>query len=225
MNSVTAAQVLASARNHLNDDAGVLWRDAKLMPRLQEAHRELQLQMMLTGVPVLTTRSQVLSVPANTLDLSTVSNYPTNLVQPIAMYEKKVGQAVSSFVLMTETDDLPLIDQQTELLYWTWTEQTIKLLGATQANEVLLQYRKGITIPQTVNDTIGIYFGELFLSYRIAALAIQSKEPRQASIFNTDAKNAISSISRAAQKEMQNLPARRRGYHRTRNNYSVIREL
>ena len=227
-----AYQVLTSARTYLNDDDATLWPDARLLPKLQEAHRELALRLLLNGVPVTNALTAVLTVPANTVDgqnvdMSTVSGYPTDIVEPIWLKERTVGQTNQDFVDMTEVDFLPNLQKSTELVWWTWFQEKIFLLGALNDVQVQLRYRRGLTTPITVNDPIGVLYGELFLSRRTAAIAVEStgKDAARALNLTQEANNHFDTIRRAAIKEMQNLPARQRPYHRGRGRSRVLRDF
>lgn len=225
---VQAGEVLASVRTHLNDDDGIQWPDFRLLPKLREAHRHMQLALVQNGVPVIAETSSVMLVPANTTDCSTVPNYPTNLVFPVWMKERMQGQRTQDFVDMTEVDFLPQIDPSTELIWWCWNKQTISFIGAIQNREVLLRYRGGLKIPQEVTDPIGPFWGELFLSFKTAAIAIGSISPinvDKLTYLQTQADMHLESLLNAAATEAQNLPAKRRPYHRGRGRSRVLRDF
>jgi hypothetical protein len=219
----TAAQVLDSARAHLDDFQGTLWTDPRLLPMLQEAHRELQAKLLLNGLQIMNEVTPVLTVPALTTNFSLVTGYPTDLVEPIWMKERQVGQLNEDFADMQEVDFIPNVRQSTELVWWCWQEEKIIFLGATNNVEVQLRYRRYLTTPLTVNDTIGVLLGENHLSYRTASLASNSVgRPRKD--LEGAAQSNLDIVIRAAVKELQNLPAKRRPYHRGRGRNRVLRD-
>lgn len=227
-----AHQVLDSARTYLDDDDRSSWPDQKLLPKLQEAHRELALKLILAGVPVTNEISSVITVTANTIDgqnvdVSTMTGYPTDMIQPVWLKERAIGQTNQDFVPMTEVDFLPNLQKSTELIWWCWQQEKIFVLGALNDVQILLRYRRGLVTPVTVNDPIGVLYGELFLSRRIASMAIESRgdNAARAASLNTEAMMHFDTIKRAAVKEMQNLPARRRPYHRGRGRSRVLRDF
>lgn len=225
---VQAGEVLVAARTHLNDDEGIIWPDQKLFPKLREAHRMLQLALVQNGVPIITEISLIMSVPAGTQDLSTCINYPQNLVWPIWLKERMPGQTWQDFVDMTEVDYLPNINPSTELVWWTWNQQTIRFLGAIQDREVHLRYRGGLFIPAEVTDTIGPFWGELYLSFKTAALAVGSVFPLNMDRLNMlegQAARNLDDLLVTAALESQNLPAKRRPYHRGRGRSRVLRDF
>ena len=245
---VTAGTVLDSARSHLNDELGLNWPDHKLFPKLQEAHRELQSSLVLAGVPLIDTTSLVITVPPfvnedGNLNLSTgvdssgspfimmddgfgnlvlnpsaTPNYPTDIIEPLDLFERQVGQYRVDFVKMNQVEFLPDYSKDTFLRYWSWNGEAIILLGATVAVQVKIHYRRQLQIPTVNSDSIGVTLGETFLSYKTALLALQSAD------FNTNVKTLsylegqsekfLSKIVRINIKEMQNNPVKRIPYHR-----------
>lgn len=223
-----AGEVLAAARTHLNDDEGIIWPDQKLFPKLREAHRMLQLALVQNGVPVVAEVSVVISVPANTKDCSTCVGYPQNLIFPVWMKERAQFQRDQDFVDMTEVDYLPQLDPSTELIWWNWNQQTVSFIGCNQNRECLLRYRGGLKIPQEATDTIGPFWGELFLSFKTAALAVGSVTPRDTDriqLLEGQAAKNLDDLLITASLESQNLPAKRRPYHRGRGRSRVLRDF
>lgn len=225
------AQVLDSARTHLNDDEATLWNDQKLIPKLQEAYRELMSQLYLSGVPLTYATTSVLTVPADlvdghNVDMSAVSGYPTNIIEPIYMKERSVGQLNTDFVDMTEVDFLPNLQKSTELIWWCWQGQKIMLLGALNAVEVQLRYMGSLVPPTKVTDDIVVIMGELYLSYRTASLAMEAARQFDVAYkLYSVAKGHLDTIIRINVKQLQNLPANRRPYHRGRGRSRTIRDF
>src|SRR5690348_7524569 len=127
---VTTFQCLESARIHLNDEMGLMWPDNRLLPKFQEAHRELKNELILNGIPVVHEVSVVLTVPAGTTDLTTVTNYPSDMLIPIWLKERQVGQQNVDFTDMVQVSFIPNTQQEVYLNYWAWIEEKIMLLGA-----------------------------------------------------------------------------------------------
>lgn len=223
-----AGDVLVAARTHLNDDEGIIWPDQKLFPKLREASRQLQLALVANGVPIIHEVSVVLSVPTNTLDLTTVTDYPVNLVQPIWLKERAPGQLDRDFIDMTEVDFLPQTLQQRTLSWWCWQRQKLLTIGAYQDREVLIRYKAALKLPQEATDNVGPYFGEIYLSYKTAALAVGSITPRDTdklTYLHAQADSALDDLLNLAAISAQNLPTKRRPYHRGRGRGRVIRAI
>lgn len=222
----TVLDVFKAARTHLDDDDAAVWTDPRLMPKLQVAFRELQVKLQINGAPVLFQTTATLTVPANTSDLTLLGSYPTDIVEPISVYERDPGQAVRDFAEMTESDFPPLIDPANNIHYWAWIGEHLLVSPSTQISEVLIRYTKSLTTPTAVNDPIGIQFGDLYLGYRVAALAVASPTGNKIygmrtmqldSFANKFLEQIVTNVTRHA----QNLPAKRRGYHRSRYYFNM----
>jgi hypothetical protein len=226
---VTAFEVLESARTHLNDEQGINWPDVRLLPKLKEAHRELRSELVLVGVPVIENTTTIMTVPAmrvddQNVDLSSLVGYPADMISPEWMKERQIGQTRIDFVDMQPVDFLPDTIKGPELVWWSWQQETITVLGALNNVEVKLRYKRNIPTPVTVNDTIGFIYGELFLSYRTAALANGSTGNDSKNAFLTEqAKMNLDKVIRMNIKQLQSLPSKRRPYHRGRGRNRVLR--
>lgn len=166
-----ASVALATARTLLNDDNATTWTDPILLPKLAEAHRELQVDLWEIGSPVVREESSAIQV--DTPDTTLGGNQPSDLIAPTKLIE--TSRSGSAWVDMTEVTYIPKnIAQSATLIYWAWREEVIVLLGADVNRDVIVYYRKLITIPTAVGDAIGVIFGELYLGARTAALAAGS---------------------------------------------------
>lgn len=183
--SQPTSTALSTARTLLNDDAATLWTDTTLIPKLQRAHRELQAQLRANACPV--TRDTDFSlVVANTGALQTP---PSDLLEPITLWEKLPSDPDSAYVRMTEYDPLPIVDPTTRLIWWQWSEEMIVFVGATIDRAVKIYYKKQLSIPTTGTDLIGVLDGELYLAPRTAALAFGSTGNTAAAQWATDMAN------------------------------------
>ena len=212
---VTTFQVLESARIHLNDEMALQWPDNRLLPKFQEAHRELKNELILNGIPVVHEVSVILTVLAGVTDLTTIANYPADLLIPIWLKERQVGGTAVDFTDMTQVNFIPDVQQEQTLNNWCWIGEKIITIGALSDREVQIRYDRDLTFPIQVNDTIGVLLGETFLSYRTSALAALSvKDYDQAQALDSIAKANLDNVIAFNVKGLQNLPGRRRPYHR-----------
>ena len=167
--SVPMSQVLVTARTYLNDDAAVQFPDQVIIPKIQEAHRELQEELWVVGSPLV--RGQVLlgyTAPGTTFPAT-----PNDFLCPTAMFENGAGsnQASPNWTPMTEAFYIPLgTVVGPTLSWWAWQQEQIAIPGATQNRAVVMQYRRLIPIPVLATDLIGILFGESYLAARAAAM-------------------------------------------------------
>lgn len=204
-------EALKSARSLLNDDRKLHWSDVALMPKLRQGHREMQLELVLNGIPVIREVSALFTVAANAVTLG--NDLPIDLVDPVMMWERAVGEADSQLIEMAGVTNLPNIEKDIRLRYWCWREEVISFLGATTDRVVKLSYKKGLPVPAKVSDSIGLTFGELYLGPRTAGLVCDSAGKHDsADVFKKMASDNIDKIIRANVLTLQRNPARRRPF-------------
>lgn len=214
------------ARSKLNDVAATRWTDAVLLSFIQQAHRELQVKLDLEGIPVINAASVAMTVPALTTDLSTVTGYPTDLVKPEWMKEKQVGEPDQNYIDMGEKDFVPQEQQGVRLRYWVWIGEKIQLLGSVNATVAYLRYWRGLPAIASGSTALGFLYAENYVGPRAAALAGDSVgDDTGFDRWTTEAMSNLSDIIRMNVKGLQNLPARRMGYHRRGGARRMIRGI
>jgi hypothetical protein len=190
LSDVELSVALTSARTYLNDDAASVWSDNALIPKAQEAHRELQTMLWGCGSPAVRAVSSPITVAANTTDMT--SQLPADLMTPFKLEEfAATVETYANAVPMTEKFYLPPVAPNGSTLgYWSWQQETLLLIGCTANRKVVISYRREIPIPQLTTDSIGILFGELYIGARTAAIA-------HGSLGNTDAYNIATATAKA----------------------------
>ena len=187
--SVQASVVLATARTMLNDDAATNWTDAALFPKLQQAHKELQIKLRRAAAPVMkNTYTETVAI-AGTAFLTP----PVDLVSPIQLWETSSAGTIDTYALMTEYDPLPNVVSAATMIYWAWIEERVAFIGSTAARKILMLYWRSLTLPAVNTDPIGFINGELYLAPRTAAIAAGSVG--QAAEMDALAKLADSSLT------------------------------
>jgi hypothetical protein len=174
----TAATALMDARVYLNDIEVATYSDARLMPALQVAFKEMSSKLIANGISNIREQSAIISVAALT-DSNTgpiTLTTPTDMITPIQLLERFAGGMTSDFILMQQRDFVPDVDPASELIYWAWIGQKIQLVGATSDNEVQVRYNGYLPIPQTVNDSLGFAIAETFLGPKIASIMMPSRK-------------------------------------------------
>jgi len=225
--SLLTLDVMTAARTHLNDDSAINWPDPNLLPKLQEAFRDLRLELEVNGIQVIDEVSADITVTAGTTDLSTATGYPTDMITPIWMKERQVGETDAFLISMTPIDFIPNVDQDITLNWWSWQMGTIKLLGALVNVVVQLRYRRDLLVPKLNSSTIGVALGESFLSYRTASIAFNSaKDFASGDRMETKAQmNLVKLIKFFTTYEKQLMPAKRQPYHRRNWFKNAIRSI
>lgn len=191
MPSVQASVVLAGARQLLNDVSGAVWTDTVLIPKLQDAHRELQKIMKLVAAPVMKAIDNDISV----LAFATTLTLPSDIVEPIRLWEKAPADAESLYIPMTDTDPLPIVAQAATLVYWMWRDESVSFIGASANRFVRMEYWKSLTVPALSTDLLGITDAEIYLTPRTAALAsLAVGEMEQFNTNSTEAEKHLNDI-------------------------------
>lgn len=225
--AIITDNVMMAARTHLNDDSAINWPDPNLLPKLQEAFRDLRLELELNGIQVVDEVSADITIPAGQTDLTLVTGYPTDLITPIWMKEKQVGETDAFLISMTPIDFIPNVDQDITLNWWSWQQNKILLLGALVNVVVQLRYRRDLAVPKLNSSPIGVILGESFLSYRTASIAFSTaKDFISADRMQAQAQVNLSKLIRFfVTYEKQILPAKRQPYHRRNWFRNVIRSI
>ena len=208
-----ASEALDSARVYLNDTAKNMWTDAKLLPYLKEAYRDMLINLWLNGIPIQKEKtSSPITVAIGILTLT----LPADFIEPIKLKER-LALSNDGYVDMFEKAFEPDVQQTTELRYWAFREGGIQFVGSTTAREVLLFYWKTLTIPTEAGNPLGFTFAEVFLGPKTAAYAAGSVgNPTLAEEANALAEIKFDVILRANIKGQQSLPTRRVPYRRAR---------
>lgn len=175
-----------TARTLLNDDGNSLYTDAVLAPKMFEAHMELQAKLRRADCQVMKKFA-----PSNVVANSTTLAAPTDLLEPIKLWEKVQGSSDTTYVEMTEQDPLPPAQAPgtTALGVWQWDGTQFNFVGATGNVTVKIHYWRTITIPVNSGDPIGIIFGELYLAPRVAALMAGSLGEKERLLYLSDVAN------------------------------------
>jgi hypothetical protein len=174
--SVQASVVLATARTLLNDDAATLWTDAILFPKLQQAHKELQIKLRRSAAPLMKTfYTETLSAyTSGGAGQTGFLTPPADLISPIQLWEKAAADPVTLYALMTESDTLPNVTQAATMIWWAWVEEVVTFIGSTAARMIKMLYWRSLPLPAVNTDLINFLNGELYLAPRTGALAAGS---------------------------------------------------
>src|SRR4030095_7051030 len=165
--------VIDEAASLLNDPQRTEWDFTTLRPYFRKAHRELQLELDMNGIPVAQSTAIILSVPPlvdeNNPGIN-LPNQPADLIEPEQLFERPAG-TFNKFVPMKERMWEAEATPGTRLNWWHWNQELVQLLGATQEVDVKLHYLKGLAIPEAESDPLGFINAELFLGPKTAAIA------------------------------------------------------
>ena|ERR1700753_3070696 len=217
-----ASECIDYARTLLNDDDGTNWPDSRLLPKLRLAFNSIISNLTLNSIPVTIETDAQFVVPMNTTDITSL--LPADFNEPIRLKSKLTSEYYPDFTDMTPRDFLPTANPDSRLRWWSYQQQKIYVLAANLDNDVLLYYRKNLTSPILLTDTIQVNGIEDYLGYAVASLALYSigntslggeYKGMAADLFNNDLRTKVKN-------EVQPLPAKRRAYHRKYMNRNSI---
>lgn len=150
MAAVTASVVFTTARTLLNDDAGTLFTDAVLLPKLVQAFRQLMTDLRINAQDLLiTTATGTVTSGTSLLTFADIN-------EPIVLWEKGTGETNDKFVKMTEYDPLPNVLGTATLDYWQWDGAQINFIASSVSRTVKTQYWR--VIPEPTSGASSLYF-------------------------------------------------------------------
>lgn len=217
MPSYTGAEIAEEARNvHLNR-AGV--SDLAILPIINAEYERLQSKLIEHGVPSVkkTFAAITVSIGATTIPLGGgAGQLPNDFVEPIFLHERPNGGLITDYVPMSERRNLPKINQAPELVYWSWDEEVIQLVGATTARQVQISGYKSLPLLTTLQSTITINNSKGYLAVATAARAALtvSHNPTLASALRETANQMLDEMLGKYARKGQSLSIRRRAFRR-----------
>lgn len=206
-----------TVRNVYLNRAGI--SDTAMLPVIIDVYETLQDILIEHGSPIFKTTFAPITVVVGRVSLTYgtgVGTLPDNFVSPLKLWERTPGETDAQFRLMEEKEDLPKIDQFSDLTYWTWNEESIGFIGATSIREVSIEGYKRLPTLIEISDLISISFAKSYISAATAAqcaLSI-SHNPTLAESLTIIARQKLDKMISRYVKKDQSLPVRRRGFRR-----------
>lgn len=218
--SYTAGDVMDTVAALLNDVNKQLLTYSAQLPYLQQSFRELREELQVNNVPVTTVKEEILSLVAGTTEVSFVTSpgLPSDLIEIRQLWERQAG--VDPWIPMTRMETLPysLEGQDSQnFLIWSWADNKINLLAASQDNDLKMDYIKELTGIVDQNTVIAVINGRTFLEFRTAAKCARyiNEDPEKSDAFNTDAQLALDRLNIVESKAKQTIFIRRRPFRQT----------
>ena len=210
-----ASSVMIRSRAMLNDTLGDVYTDPVLLPYLQNAWGELQSDLQQNGLPVTTTDSAVLTIPAGTFKLTSLTTppVPADIVDPIALYERAIG--TPHWSRMTEYPNGLMVESVSRALGpWRWENDGLRFGGSDSDRELKIRYTRTFAEIDSENTNIPLNAASLFLAYRTAAEAAEyiGQNTSRASSLDTKAQIEKSKYIATRVNGLQAHPVRRRGF-------------
>lgn len=217
--SVTAATIMNASAAMLNDVNKQVYSFTAQIPYLNIALQELQEIYEENEVPVTTTESAVMAVPAGTTSIGFASSglkLPSDLIEPTMLWERLAN--TNPYSPMTKVDILPLTQAGilvNQFVIYTWESQEIRVQASDQANDIKMNYIKLLFTPITAStDNISVINVSTFLEFRTASLCAEfiGENKSRGDSLNMDAINALDRALGISSKSRQNIMTRRQPF-------------
>lgn len=165
------------SRSIIGDIAGETYTDSVLLPFVQGAYLDLQLELIERAISI-NEASADLNLAAGQTSISTSSTpaLPADLIAPLLLEQKTTGSTDKfTEVLRPVNGRLPDIDQTDHIAYWVWESGQIKLVGATAPITVRLSYTKQLPELANAGSPILIPHSKNFLGWHAASLVASAR--------------------------------------------------
>lgn len=208
--SYTCDQVIDDAQALCNDTSGVTYTDARMLILLKIAHRQLQKALTSRGLQTMQRVTAAQTITAGTATFTA----PSDLIMPIKMEERGVGEGADAWTLMERAYTEPVRLGQSTLGTWVFRDATFYFTAATQNREIRLWYYGTLLpVPATGAGGAQLFLNtQDFLTYKLAALAALTigENENRAAIFEEQARAEVEDLIGQFVKDQQSLPVTRR---------------
>lgn len=221
---------------------GKNYTDTKLMPLINSAYRSLQRALKMAGSTELKTAAAYLTIPAiNTIDTSCVitlgysgltitsdmnppptwldipnptAALPQDCLRPRKLTERQKGTADTfvEVVDMTENGGIPSRSQGAHLGVWEWVKDGINFLGATQDNDIRMEYDRGLPAVSNGGDSLLILECQEFIAFQTCAFVTVGRGGKNPPSYQQMAEDAKEKLIAAETRAQQFVSRRGRGY-------------
>lgn len=193
---------------------GDVFTDTALLPLVNAAYRKLQRRLLMGGSPTMIAEIDLSLAAAGVKSITdtTTPQLPVDFLAPRQLFER-LGGTTNRFLPMTgPVDALPDIPQSTYLGYWSWREDGIYFIGATQLIDVRVRYSRTIVDLVSKDSQILIRGGLDPVAYWAAAGAAASKGASAPQWWAGAAEDTIAEMKTIQAHARQFRTARRRPY-------------
>jgi hypothetical protein len=212
MTAVLASDIMDRSRVALNDQGANLYTNTTLLPVLKIVNDELCDKLISGGMQNLkSTGSGDITLPAGSTIFSAP---PDDMIVPIELFEKRVGDDDSGFTPIIEQSWLDNVVPSTNLGIWRWSGSEIEFVGATEDRVVRIRYYRVITEITADNSPAEVIRSFNFLAFRTAELAAKNigENPVKAADIMIDRKMYEFLLMQILNKNKQGVRVRRQAF-------------
>lgn len=120
---------------------------------------------------------------------------PTDLLNPIFMWERTTGSTETWVEMEERADGLPSVVQSTRLKMWEWRGDSIYMPGATASEDLRLRYKGAHPVFVAPTDTLLFRGANGPIAYKTVATYLITKNPEAAQLANAEAADRLSIIT------------------------------
>ena len=144
---------------------------------------------------------------------------PTNLLEPVDLWERQTGSTAMWNPMVPYPDGLPSVIQNATLGIWEYRGEAIYMPGATQSNDVRLRFKTTGIQFVTPNDSVMIRGADPALANLLAAVFINSRNPGAGVSFSEAGDALVAQLVTAEVRSQQRIPITRASYGARRTFY------
>lgn len=209
--SYPISSILQRIATRLNDRQQKLYTDEKLLPLVQDAADELQLELELNGLLVLEKIWDPITIPQGTTHLGRL--IPDDLLEPQRLDERLAG-STDLFYQMIGRMWPPNVQPTDSLRYWDYREEDIHFVGATTDREIKIYGLKNLVKVIGVESIIPVNNSKPFMISRSAGLAARflGANPTRADALDNEAILMLNKLTGIGVKSKQRTRTRRRPF-------------
>lgn len=200
---------------------GDVYTDTVLFPFLKLAYRTVQRELLGDGSKTMTKEIilENFAADATVLNDSTDPALPGDFLGPRELWERQAG-TTTFFREMAPCNALPERPEAQYNCQFSWRQDAIYFVGATQATDIRLRYYAAMDDLENTDSLILIRGGLDPVTYKCALLAAGSRSSTLLALWSQEYQSAIGLVKDLQEHARQYLPSRRRPYGGRRNSYN-----
>ena len=140
---------------------------------------------------------------------------PTDLLNPIFMWERTTGSTENWVEMEERPDGLPSMVQSTRLKIWEWRQDALYMPGATQSEDLRLRYKGSQAQFVSPTDTLLLRGGVGPVAYKTVQSYLISKNPEAVGLAGTEAAVRLALITNRSARQKQRQLITRGSYGNT----------
>lgn len=134
---------------------------------------------------------------------------PTDLLNPIFMWERTTGSTENWVEMEERADGLPSMVQSTRLKMWEWRGDALVMPGALQSEDLRLRYQGSHAIFVAPTDALLLRGGNGTIAYKTVSTYLVTKNPEASQLAKLEADDRVSQLTtRSARTKQRELVTR-----------------